>query len=383
MSGRTSVDRGRRPLRQEKPTVRRLMGLAVISITLATPFARGQNLDALPLYVGNNEQFGEIRIWGNPTMTNVLRLWEVGIMEGGQRGLRFVDTLPSGSAAIGPLYTGVADLGVMGHHVWPVEIEGFHQVFGYEPLEITVATGSYDMGAKMPSNVIYVHKNNPLAKLSVAQLDGIFGEQRTGGWQGRNWSTAGARGPEGNIRSWGELGATGEWADKPIHIYGYDLTGSSFPFSMQRMVFQGSGKWNPLLRESVLNEVAALYTAGPRPKQGCDELLENLANDPYGIAYSAIQCGRRNPDVKALALSAKEGGPYIEPAKENFLNRTYPLIESIYVYINRVPGQPVDPKLKEFLKYILSRQGQKAVAQDSGYLPLTPEVVREQLKKLE
>jgi phosphate transport system substrate-binding protein len=364
--------------------VRHLRSWAVISIALMASFAQAQNLDELPLYVGNNDQFGEIRIWGNQAMTNVLRLWEAAIMEGGgQRGLRFVDWLPSGSAAIGPLYTGVADLGIMGHHVWPVEIEAFHQVFGYEPLEIIVATGSYDVPAKMPSNVIFVHKDNPLAKLTLAQLDGIYGEQRTGGWKGRTWSTSGARGPEKNIRSWGQLGLTGEWADKPIHVYGYDLTGSSFPFSVQRMVFEGSGKWNPGLQESVLNEVSALYTAGPRPKQGCDELMENLAKDRYGIAYSAIQCGRRTPGLKPLALAAAEGGPYVEPTKENFRNRTYPLIESIYVYINRAPGKPVEPKVKEFLKFILSRQGQKLVAQDGGYLPLTADAVREQLKKLE
>jgi phosphate transport system substrate-binding protein len=82
-------------------------------------------------------------------------------------------------------------------------------------------------------------------------------------------------------------------------------------------------------------------------------------------------------------LAAAEGGPYVEPTKENFRNRTYPLIESIYVYINRAPGKPVEPKVKEFLKFILSRQGQKLVAQDGGYLPLTADAVREQLKKLE
>jgi len=124
-------------------------------------------------------------------------------------------------------------------------------------------------------------------------------------------------------------------------------------------------------------------TAGPRPKQGCDELLDNLASDRYGISYSAIQCGRRNAAVKPIALAAKAGGPFVEPTKENFLNRTYPLVESIYVYINRAPGKPIEPKLKEFLKYILSRQGQNAVAQDGGYLPLPTEVVREELKKLE
>jgi len=370
-------------MKPRKMTLNLLLNRLTLALALAAQASWAQNPDDLPLYVGDNNQFGEIRVWGNPTMTNILRQWEVGIMEGGQRGLRFVDTLPSGSAAIGPLYTGVADLGVMGHHVWPVEIEGFYQVFGYEPLQIVVATGSYDVGAKMPGNVIYMHKDNPLSRLTLEQLDGILGEQRTGGWDGRNWTTAAARGPEKNIRTWGQLGLTGEWADKPIQVYGYDLTGSSFPFSIQRMVFKGGDKWNPNLRESVLNEVALLYSPGPRPKQGCDELLENLSNDRYGITYAAAQCGRRNPNVKAVALAAVDGGPYVEPTKESFLNRTYPLVESIYVYINRPPGRPVEPKLKEFLKYILSRQGQRAVAQDSGYLPLPASVVQEQLRKLD
>ena len=357
--------------------------LLALGLVLGANAARAQNPDDLPLYVGDNNVFGEIRIWGNPTMTNLVRQWEVGIMEGGQRGLRFVDTLPSGSAAIGPLYTGVADLGVMGHHIWPVEIEGFHQVFGYEPLQITVATGSYDVGAKMPGNVIFVHKDNPIAGLTLEQLDGILGEMRTGGWDGRNWTTAAARGPEKNIRTWGQLGLTGEWADKPIQVYGFDLTGSSFPFSIQRMIFQGGDKWNPNLRESVLNEVALLYSPGPRPKQGSEGLLGNLAADKYGIAYAAAQYGRRNSDVRAVPLAARPGGPYVAPTKENFLNRTYPLVESIYVYINRPPGQPVEPKVKEFLKYILSRQGQKVVASDNGYLPLPADVVAAQLKKLD
>ena len=362
--------------------MRRLLSIAIMLVTLTATVTYAQNLDDLPRYEGDNSQFGEIRIWGNETMMNVLRLWELGSHEH-QRGLRFVDTLPSGAAAIGALYTGVADLGLMGHHGWPIENEAFYQVFGYEPLEIVVATGAYDVAGKMPPNVIYVNKDNPLSKLTLKQVDGIFAEQRNGGWDGRKWSTAGARSARENIRTWGQLGLTGDLADKPIHVYGYDLTASSFPFSMQRMAFQGGDKWNPDLKEYALNEVALMYTAGPRPKQGCDLLMDALAKDPYGISYSAIQCGRRNPQVKPLALAAVEGGPYIEPTKANFQNRTYPLVESIYIYINREPGKPVEPKLREFLRYILSRQGQQDVLQDGGYLPLTAEVVREQLKKIE
>jgi phosphate transport system substrate-binding protein len=82
-------------------------------------------------------------------------------------------------------------------------------------------------------------------------------------------------------------------------------------------------------------------------------------------------------------LAARDGGPYIEPSRENFQNRTYPLTRSIYIYLNRKPGQALDPKVKEFLRYVLSREGQEAVERAGKYLPLTADVAREQLKKLE
>jgi phosphate transport system substrate-binding protein len=344
--------------------------------------AGAQQLDALPSYKGNNDQFGEIRIWGNETMLQLLTSWELGIHEQ-QRGLRFSDVLPSGAAAIGALYTGVADLGLMGHHAWPMEILAFHEVYGYDPLEIAVATGAYDVPAKMPANVIYVNRKNPLAKLTVAQLDGIFGSQRTGGWQGTEWSTASARGADKNIRTWDQLGLTGEWAGKPIDPYAYDLSANSFCLSMQRMAFEGGDMWNPNLHEFALNEVGMLFKPGPRPPQGCEQIIDALGKDPYGIAYTAPQCARKSTEVKALALGNSADGPFVEPNKENMLNRTYPLVESIYVYINRPPGQPVEPKLKAFLTFILSREGQEGVRQEGGYLPLTPEAAREQLKKLD
>lgn len=357
----------------------------VRSVALASLFAAGaaaQDLSKLPVYKGNNDQFGEIRIWGNETMLKMLTAWELGIREE-QRGLRFSDTLPSGAAAIGGLYTGVADLGLMGHHQWPMETLAFHEVYGYDPTEIMVATGAYDVAAKMPPNVIFVNRANPLKGLTLQQLDGIFATQRTGGWQGTQWSTASARSSQANIRKWGDLGLTGEWADKPIHIYGYDLSANSFCLSMQRMVFGGGDLWNPALQENVLNEVGRLFTSGPRPPQGCEKIAAALAADPYGIAYTAAQCARKTDRVQAVPLAERAGMPFVEPNKANMLNRTYPLVESIYVYINKPPGKPVEPKLKEFLEYILSRQGQQDVLSDGGYLPLTPEEVQEQRRKLE
>ncbi len=360
----------------------RIQAIILFAAALTASTCTAQKLDGLPVYHGNNDQFGEIRIWGNETMLHMLTAWELGIHDQ-QRGLRFSDVLPSGAAAIGALYTGVADLGLMGHHSWPMETLAFHEVYGYDPLEIIVATGAYDVPAKMPANVIYVNRKNPLTRLTIRQLDGIFGAQRTGGWQGTHWTPASARGADENIRTWGQLGLTGEWADKPIHPYGYDLSANSFCLSMQRVAFRGGDMWNPALHEFALNEVGMLFKPGPRPPQGCEQIIDALSKDSYGIAYTAPQCARKSNDVRALALATDAAGPFVEPTKENMANRTYPLVESIYVYINRPPGQPVEPKLKAFLTYILSRQGQEDVLHDDGYLPLTPEVVQEQLKKLE
>jgi len=112
-------------------------------------------------------------------------------------------------------------------------------------------------------------------------------------------------------------------------------------------------------------------------------MLDALAEDPYGIAYAAIQYGRKNARVKPAAIAAGDRGPYIQPTRENFENRTYPLHEAICIYINRAPGNPLDKRLKEFLLYVLSRQGQVDVVEGGGgYLPLTAEEARAQVEKL-
>jgi phosphate transport system substrate-binding protein len=112
------------------------------------------------------------------------------------------------------------------------------------------------------------------------------------------------------------------------------------------------------------------------------QMLGELAKDKYGIAFTAMQYGRNVPQIKSIALASQEAGPYVEPTKENFVNRTYPLTRSIYVFLNRPPGKPLPPKVREFLRYILSREGQQDVARSNAYLPLTNEVVLSQLQKL-
>jgi phosphate transport system substrate-binding protein len=110
-------------------------------------------------------------------------------------------------------------------------------------------------------------------------------------------------------------------------------------------------------------------------------MLDDLAKDPDGIAFTGLQFA--NPGVKYLAIAENEGGPYIQPSLLTTANRTYPMVRSIYILLNRKPGEPVDPRLHEFLKYVLSREGQQDVMTEGDFLPLTPPLLQEQLHKLE
>jgi phosphate transport system substrate-binding protein len=247
------------------------------------------------------------------------------------------------------------------------------------PTEISVATGGYEKRGTLWAVVIVVNKDNPIGKLSTKQLERIFGAERTGGWEGILYTAKYARGPEDNIRTWGQLGLEGEWANKEIHTYGYSAPG--FAIYFQRKFFHWSDKWNPNYRQYVEAKEAPDDRLGHAVAS--ERMLEDLSKDKYGIAWAALMHTKDYPGVKPLAIAAKDGGPYVELTPENVANRTYPLIRDAYFYINRAPGRPIEPKVKEFMRYILSREGQEDVVRQGVYNPLTPDYLREQLKKLE
>src|SRR6266404_779821 len=299
-----------------------------------------------------------------------MKNWEDGFVKH-HPGIIFKDKLPATSVAIGGLCTGVADMGILGREIWPIELIAFNKTFSYDPLEIMVATGTFDVDGETWAQAILIHKDNPLTKLTMKQLDGIFGSKRTGGFNGVKWNPAISRGADENIRTWGQLGLKGAWSDKPIHVYGYPLKLGGFSFFFSERVFGGGDKWN-----EDLVEFGNIEKPDGTKLSSTKQIVEALSKDPYGIAYSVISS--KTPQLKSVALAAKDGGPYIEMTRENVQNRTYPLTRSVYIYVNRSPGAPLDPKVKEFLRYILSREGQQGVSRESKYLPLTAELVREQ-----
>jgi phosphate transport system substrate-binding protein len=359
--------------------VRRLIARFAVPLFLgAVGFAQEWDLSSLPAYQPQQKVSGVIRNFGSD-FGGLVKVWESGFQKY-QPGIQFDDTLPTSDAALGGLVSGVADLAPSGRELIINEYLSFYETFNYNPLEITIASGSYDVKGMSWGLVVFVNKENPITKLTMKQLDGIFGAERTGGWKGLIWSPEIARSSAENIRTWGQLGLTGEWSDKPIDTYGYAPSGMSSFF--ERKVFHGGTKWNSNYREYVETGGREVAAGDRGPWVSIQHMLSELAKNKYGIAYTGMQYGRKVAEIKPLALGAEDAGPYVEPTKENFQNRTYPLARSIFMYVNRAPGKQIDPKLEEFLRYILSREGQQDVARSGSYLPLTADAVRDQRQKL-
>jgi len=214
------------------------------------------DLSALPVYQPS-EVTGTVRQWGNNYIkdSGLVEVWEKAFIKY-HPDIKFEDNLASSSVAFPGLITGSADLAPMGRQALWDELKGFEREgadggsegsSNIEIVEIVVATGSYDVRGWTFALGVFVNKDNPLSQLTVEQVDGIFGAERTGGWDGLNWETNRARGPEKNIRKWGDLGLKGEWADKTIHVYGYNFK-YHFTDEIDKKVLRGSGKWNETIR---------------------------------------------------------------------------------------------------------------------------------------
>ena len=339
------------------------------------------DLEGLPHYQPEQTVSGTIRNFGFG-LGGVLDKWEASFRRS-QPQIRFEDHLPTSDAAIPALVTGVADLAPDGGEATLTENLSFYETYGYYPTDVIVATGAFDVPGRSNGVVVFVNAANPIAHLTLAQLDGIFGAERSAGMRGFQWTPSDGRGPESNIRTWGQLGLTGDWADKPIRTYGHAPSGTTRFF--QWKVLQNGDKWNPNYREYV-ETGSKMIADEDRTQQrlGLQHMLrEELAHDRYGIAWTVMPQAKDVAGIKVLALAARAGAPYVTPSNASFQDRSYPLARNIYIYLNRAPGKAVEPKLREFLRFILSREGQEIVANDGNYLPLTAVATREQLAKLQ
>ncbi len=335
-----------------------------------TPCAAAQDLSSLPDYRPQHKLSGVLRSRGNDQMAALMKQWEKGFRKY-HPGIQFADTLVGSASGMYGLEMRTADIAVMGRPVNPYERYGSYERSWVYPVEIEVATGSFQTPHKSPAYAIFVHKDNPLTKLNVRQLDGIFGAERGGGWIALTWDVNAARTSAENIRTWGQLGLKGAWANQPIHVYGPPLLGAGSVTYFQSRVLNGGAMWNEDLREY----------------QDRKQMIADLSRDPYGIAYTAL--GYRTPGVKPLAVGESDAGPFVELTRKGVTDRTYPLSRPVYIVYSidneksEIADPRVDPKVREFLRYILSKQGQQDVVRDGAYLPLPLATVQAQLTKLE
>lgn len=338
-----------------------LMALAGYHSLCAAAGPQPDFLAGLQPYQPQQQVSGTIRNWGNPYIPELMKAWQEGFARH-QPGIRFETNMKGTEAAMAGLYANIADIVFIGREPYQPELDAFEQWFGYQPTELKITSGSYATQHKTFSLMVYVHKDNPLAKLTLAQLDAVYSAERR-------------RGAGKPVRTWGDLGLKGAWARRPVHVYGYNFdTGMAGYF--RKVVLRDSYRWNPEMKD--LNN-------GRKPDgdviNAGTYILDAVAKDPEAIGFANVLF--ENPGVKKVALADKPGGPYVEPTLENAWKRSYPLTRYSTAFINRVPGQPVDPKVREFMRYILSRDGMEAVVNDAAFLPLNRDVLAAQRKALE
>ena len=292
---------------------------------------------ALPEYKQVSGISGNISSVGSDTLNNLMTYWA----EGFQRQYPNVKIGIEGkgsSTAPPALIEGTAQFGPMSRSMKSTEIDKFEKKYGYKPTEVKVAIDAL---------AVYVHKDNPVKGLTLAQVDGIF-------------SSTYKRGGK-NITNWGQAGLSGEWAGKPISLYGRNSASGTYGFFKEHTLANGD------------------YKATVKEQPGSSSVVQGVSSHLGGIGYSGI--GYMTSGVRAVPLGTS-AGQFFEPSHDNAMNGKYPLARFLFIYINKQPGAPMDKLTHEFLKYVLSRQGQEIVVKD-GYYPLPATAAQEILASLE
>ena len=322
-------------------------------------------VNELPVYRPARRVSGTIVLWGHGSfkhdfMGPLVKRWMSGLHKA-QPGIALDFRMYGTASAVSALFTGAGNLAILGEEISPSAKRAFERAKGYPPTRIDIATGSLATNFFDYAHMIFVHKDNPLDRLTLAQLDAIFGAEHRRG--------------ERNIRSWGELGLGGPWERTPIQPYGWKID-EDFALFFREAVLQNSHRWNNAIKEFV----HVLRADGTQYDHG-QQILDALAKDPRGIAVSNVRYGK--PDVKPVALAREARGPFVEASNATLVSQDYPLVRIIPAYVDKAPGAAIQPAVREFLRYVLSREGQRALIEESGYLPLGPRPIAAQLEKLE
>ncbi len=319
---------------------RLVVGVACAALLIGT-VAAGQVVKvdaAIPSYQKGASVSGNLNSVGSDTMNNLLTYWAEGFAK--THPLVRVQVEGKGSSTAPPaLLAGTAQLGPMSRDMKDSEIESIEKRYGYPPIEIRAA---------LDVLAVYVNKDNPIQSLSLPEVDALFSKGRKGGFPNE-------------LTSWGQLGLKGDWVKRPVSLYGRNAASGTYGFFKEHALYKGDFK----------------DTVKEQP--GSASVVQGVTEDLAGIGYSGI--GYRTSGVRAVPLADKVKGQAYEPNYENALSKKYPLSRYLFIYVVRDPRKPIDPLTGEFLRFVLSREGQEIVVKD-GFLPLPANVVEEQLAKL-
>jgi phosphate transport system substrate-binding protein len=328
-------------IRLEESSMKRLF-VAVATVPLLASLAAAQAVKVDPgltPYQKTSGVSGNINSVGSDTMNNMMTLWAEAFLKLYPNVK--VQVEGKGSSTAPPaLIAGTAQFGPMSRNMRATEIDQFESKYGYKPTQLRT---SYDALA------VYVNKDNPLEKLTLAQVDAAFSKTRR-------------RGYKQNVTTWGQLGLTGDWANRPISLYGRNSASGTYGFFKEHSLNNGD------------------YKDTVKEQPGSASVVQGVTEDRFGMGYSGI--GYKTSGVKVVSLADKETGPFSDGNYEDVKSGKYPLNRFLYIYINRAPGKPLDPLVKEFAKFIFSKEGQEVVVKD-GYLPLPAEIAKQELAKLE
>lgn len=293
----------------------------------------------LPVYKKVDGLSGSLNSIGSDTLNNMMTYW----------GEAFTKMYPNvkvsvegkGSATAGPALTeGTAQLGPMSRKMKQDEIDAFEKKHGFKPSKIAVS---------LDSLAVFVNKDNPMKSISLTEVDAIFSKGRL-------------RENPSDVTTWGQLGVMGEWEKQSISVYGRNSASGTYGYFKEVALKKGDFK------DSV------------KEQAGSAAVVRSITEDKMAIGYSGI--GYITSGVKALPLSNKKGEQAFEPTYENVVSQKYPLSRKLFIYYVRNPDKPVGNLEKEFLKFVLSKEGQNIAIKD-GYLPLTKEEVEKGLAELE
>lgn len=311
----------------------------LVALSLSLPVMAEDKVDAgLADYVKASGVSGNISSVGSDTLANLMTFWA----EEFKRLYPNVNVQiqAAGSSTAPPALTeGTSNFGPMSRKMKDKELAAFEGKFGYKPTPVAVAIDAL---------AVYVNKDNPIKGLTIPQVDAMFSATRKCGYGE-------------DIKTWGQLGLTGDWANRPVQLYGRNSVSGTYGYFKKHALCKGD------------------YKDSVNEQPGSASVVQGVTKSLNGLGYSGI--GYKTSGVRAVPLTKKDGGKFIEATPINAAKGKYPLGRFLYIYVNKQPNKALPPLESEFMKMVLSKTGQLVVVKD-GYIPLPAKIAEKELAKL-